>query len=99
MLPRLEAQMERFAPGFRDCVLHRRISAPSDLERMDANLIGGDINGGAVDVGQFLFRPTFRQYATSAPNIFICSSSTPPGGGVHGMCGYNAARLALTRTK
>jgi len=99
MLPRLEAQMERFAPGFRDCVLHRRVSAPADLERMDANLVGGDINGGAVDVGQFLFRPTFRQYATSAPNIFICSSSTPPGGGVHGMCGYNAARLALARTK
>jgi phytoene dehydrogenase-like protein len=99
MLPRLEAQMERFAPGFRDCVLQRRVSAPADLERMDANLVGGDINGGAVDVGQFLFRPTFRQYATSAPNIFICSSSTPPGGGVHGMCGYNAARLALTRTK
>jgi phytoene dehydrogenase-like protein len=95
MLPRLEAQIERFAPGFRDCVLDRRVSAPSDLEQMDANLVGGDINGGAVSVGQFLFRPTFRQYATSAPNVFICSSSTPPGGGVHGMCGYNAARLAL----
>jgi phytoene dehydrogenase-like protein len=95
MLPRLEAQIERFAPGFRDCVLHRRVSQPADLERMDANLVGGDISGGAPDIDQFFFRPTFRQYATSARNVFICSSSTPPGAGVHGMCGYNAAKVAL----
>jgi phytoene dehydrogenase-like protein len=97
MLPRLEAQIERFAPGFRKCVLERRVFAPAALEAMDANLVGGDIGGGAVDLRQFLFRPTRRHYATSASDIYLCSSSTPPGGGVHGMCGYNAARLAVSR--
>lgn len=95
MLPRLEAQIERFAPGFHDCVLARRVFRSADLESMDANLIGGDIGGGAADWRQFLLRPTWRQYATPANDVFICSSSTPPGGGVHGMCGYNAARVAL----
>lgn len=95
MLDRLEDQIERFAPGFRDCVLARRVFSPANLEAMDANLVGGDIGGGAVDLRQFLFRPTWRQYKTSAPNIYLCSSSTPPGGGVHGMCGYNAASMAL----
>jgi len=97
MLPRLEAQIERFAPGFRDCILQRSVLSPTRLESMNANLIGGDIGGGLMNLRQFLFRPTMRYYATSAPNIFICSSSTPPGGGVHGMCGYNAAKLALKR--
>jgi phytoene dehydrogenase-like protein len=97
MLPRIEAQIERFAPGFRDCILERRVFSPSALEAMDANLIGGDIGGGLVNLSQFLFRPTMRYYATSAPDIYICSSSTPPGGGVHGMCGYNAAKLVLKR--
>jgi len=97
MLPRLEAQIERFAPGFRECVLERRVFSPAALEAMDANLIGGDIGGGAVDLRQFLFRPTRRHYATSASDIYLCSSSTPPGGGVHGMCGYHAAKLALSR--
>jgi phytoene dehydrogenase-like protein len=97
MLPRLEAQIERFAPGFRDRVLERRVFAPASLEAMDANLIGGDIGGGAVDLRQFLFRPTWRHYATSVCDLYLCSSSTPPGGGVHGMCGYNAAKLALSR--
>jgi len=97
MLPRLEAQIERFAPGFRDCVLGRRVFSPAALQAMDANLIGGDIGGGLVNLPQFLFRPTMRHYATSARDIYICSSSTPPGGGVHGMCGYNAAKLALQR--
>ena len=97
MLPRLEAQIERFAPGFRDCILARRVFKPADLEAMDANLLGGDIAGGAADWRQFLFRPTWRQYATPDRAIYICSSSTPPGGGVHGMCGYNAANLALSR--
>jgi len=97
MLPRLEAQIERFAPGFRDCILERSVMTPARLESMDANLIGGDIGGGLMNLSQFLFRPTMRYYATSAPEIFICSSSTPPGGGVHGMCGYNAAKLALQR--
>jgi phytoene dehydrogenase-like protein len=97
MLPRLEAQIERFAPGFRDCILQRRVFTPAALESMDANLVGGDIGGGSVDLRQFLFRPTRRHYATSARDIYLCSSSTPPGGGVHGMCGYNAAKLALSR--
>jgi len=97
MLPRIEAQIERFAPGFCDCVLERRVFSPAALEAMDANLIGGDIGGGLANLPQFLFRPTMRYYATSARDIYICSSSTPPGGGVHGMCGYNAAKLALQR--
>jgi len=97
MLPRLEAQIERFAEGFRECVLARKVLTPKSLERMDANLVGGDIGGGAVDLRQFLFRPTRRHYATSARDIYLCSSSTPPGGGVHGMCGYNAAKMALSR--
>jgi phytoene dehydrogenase-like protein len=97
VLSRLEDQIERFAPGFRDCVVARRVFSPADLERMDANLVGGDIGGGVMDIRQFLFRPTWRHYATSAKDIYICSSSTPPGGGVHGMCGYHAAKMALSR--
>jgi phytoene dehydrogenase-like protein len=96
MLEALESQIERFAPGFRDCILARRIFSPRALEEMDANLIGGDISGGAMDLCQFFFRPTWRHYATPARNIYICSSSTPPGGGVHGMCGHNAAKLAAS---
>jgi len=99
VLDKIENQIERFAPGFRDCVLARRVFSPAALESMDANLVGGDINGGAMDAGQFLFRPTARHYATSSPNIYLCSSSTPPGGGVHGMCGYHAAKLALSRLR
>ncbi len=97
MLGRIEKQIERFAPGFGDCVLARRVFDPAALENMDANLVGGDIGGGAMDLGHFLFRPTRHQYATSAKNVYLCSSSTPPGGGVHGMCGYNASKLALSR--
>jgi phytoene dehydrogenase-like protein len=97
MLERLENQIERFAPGFRGCVLARHVFSPAQLERMDANLVGGDIGGGVMDLRQFLFRPTWRHYATSAKHLYICSSSTPPGGGVHGMCGYHAAKLALRR--
>lgn len=97
MLPRLEAQIERFAPGFRDCVLARRVFTPADLEAHDANLVGGDIGGGSVELRQFLFRPTGKTYSTSAADIFLCSSSTPPGGGVHGMCGFHAARRALSQ--
>jgi phytoene dehydrogenase-like protein len=98
-LENLENQIERFAPGFRDCVLARRVFAPADLETMDANLVGGDISGGAMDIRQLLFRPTWRQYRTSVNDVYLCSSSTPPGGAVHGMCGYNAARMALRRLK
>ncbi len=97
MLERLEGQIERFAPGFHECILARRVFSPAQLEDMDANLVGGDVGGGAMDIGQFLFRPTWRHYATSARDIYICSASTPPGGGVHGMCGYHAANRALTR--
>jgi phytoene dehydrogenase-like protein len=97
VLGRLEDQIERFAPGFRECVSARRVFSPTNLETMDANLVGGDIGGGVMDIRQFLFRPTWRHYATSAPDIYICSSSTPPGGGVHGMCGYHAAKMALFR--
>jgi phytoene dehydrogenase-like protein len=99
MLEKLESQIERFAPGFRECVLARRVFSPTDLENMDANLVGGDIGGGAMDIRQFLFRPAMRHYATSARDIYICSASTPPGGGVHGMCGYHAAKMALSRRR
>jgi phytoene dehydrogenase-like protein len=99
VLDKIENQIERFAPGFRDTVLARHVFSPAALETMDANLVGGDINGGVMDIRQFLWRPTRRYYATSSPNLYLCSSSTPPGGGVHGMCGYHAARLAVSRDK
>jgi phytoene dehydrogenase-like protein len=95
VLPRLEGQIERFAPGFCETVLARRIFSTADLEKMDANLVGGDVAGGVIDIRQFLFRPTWRHHATSAKDIYICSASTPPGGSVHGMCGYHAAKAAL----
>jgi phytoene dehydrogenase-like protein len=95
MLSKLEDQIERFAPGFRDTVLARHVLSPSRLERMDANLVGGDITGGVIDFRQMLFRPTPKLYATSTRRVYLCSSSTPPGGGVHGMCGFHAARSAL----
>ena len=97
MLSRLEAQIERFAPGFRETVLARHVLSPSGLESMDANLVGGDIAGGVIDLRQMLFRPTAKLYETSARGVYLCSSSTPPGGGVHGMCGFHAARRALAR--
>src|SRR5690606_23005317 len=90
-------QIERFAPGFGARVIARSTRGPAELERYDANYIGGDINSGLSDLRQLFFRPTLRRdpYATPAPDIFLCSASTPPGGGVHGMCGYWAARSAL----
>jgi phytoene dehydrogenase-like protein len=99
MTERLEAQVERFAPGFRDRILARHVMHPADLERHNPNLIGGDINGGEANLMQLFFRPALRPipYATPNPRLFVCSSSTPPGGGVHGMGGYWAARLALRR--
>lgn len=95
MTSRIEAQIERFAPGFRDCILARYISSPAVLETMDANLQGGDISGGAMTLRQTIFRPTRHSYSTSDPNIYLCSASTPGVGGVHGMCGYHAARVAI----
>ena len=96
MTDAVEAQIERFAPGFRDLVLARHIANSAWFEAHDATYIGGDIGGGANDGAQLLFRPVFgRPYRTPDPTLFLCSASTPPGGGVHGMCGFNAATTAL----
>ena len=98
MTDAIERQIERFAPGFRDCILARSVLTPADLERHNANLVGGDINGGIQDLSQMFLRPTVRMYSTAVKNLYLCSSSTPPGGGVHGMCGFHAARTALRKT-
>jgi len=95
----IEAQIERCAPGFRDVVVARATRDPLDMEAYDANFVGGDINGGLAVLSQLFFRPVaaLDPYATPAPDVFLCSSSTPPGGGVHGMCGWWAAQSALAR--
>jgi phytoene dehydrogenase-like protein len=100
MSERIEAQIERFAPGFRERVLARNVLPPAELERRNRNLVGGDVNGGAATLQQLLVRPAPRPtpYATPADGVYLCSASTPPGGGVHGMCGYLAARAALRRS-
>ncbi len=97
MTARIEAQIERFAPGFSERVLARHVSGPADLERYNPNYVGGDINGGLQDMGQLFTRPTrsLDPYRTPVDGLYLCSSSTPPGGGVHGMCGYWAAQSAL----
>ena len=97
MSGRMEAQIERFAPGFRDVILARSELTSRQLEDRDANLVGGDVNGGAGSARQIIFRPiaSLDPYATPVEGLYICSASTPPGGGVHGMCGHNAARSAL----
>lgn len=97
MTERIEQQIERFAPGFRDRILARHTMNTAALQEHNPNYIGGDINGGAIDITQLFTRPVLRSspYRTSAKGIYICSSSTPPGGGVHGMCGFHAARRAL----
>jgi phytoene dehydrogenase-like protein len=79
-------------------VLARRVSSPAALEAMDANLVGGDINGGELSLRQFVFRPARSNYFTGTRNLYLCSASTPPSGGVHGMCGYHAARMALRQS-
>jgi phytoene dehydrogenase-like protein len=96
----IEGQIERFAPGFRDLVLARVAHGPAELERYDENYVGGDINGGLQDFRQLFGRPVPRlaPYSTPVPGLYLCSSSTPPGGGVHGMCGFHAARAALAGT-
>ena len=93
----IENQIERFAPGFRDLVLARHCYNTADIQAYNANYIGGDINGGVQDIRQMWTRPTPRwnPYATPVKGLYLCSSSTPPGGGVHGMCGYWAAKAAL----
>jgi phytoene dehydrogenase-like protein len=95
MTGRLEAQVERFAPGFRDLILARSTKSPAQLEAENPNLVGGNITGGANSLRQLFFRPTFRLYKTPVKGLFLCSASTPPGAGVHGMCGYHAATQAL----
>jgi phytoene dehydrogenase-like protein len=95
MLPQIEAQIERFAPGFRERILARAVMTPADLELRNPNYVGGDISSGAFDLRQSLIRPTWRTYSTPVRGLYLCSASTPPGVGVHGLCGYFAARRAL----
>ena len=91
----IERQITRFAPDFRDCILSRSISPPAALERWNPNLVGGDLSAGAMNLTQLLFRPTASLYRTPVSGLFLCGASTPPGGGVHGMAGFNAAKVAL----
>jgi phytoene dehydrogenase-like protein len=95
----IENQLERFAPGFRDLVLHRATRNSADYEAYDMNYVGGDINAGRAGLYQSAIGPTpsWSRYKTAADGVYLCSSSTPPGGGVHGMCGMNAAEEALRR--
>lgn len=95
MTEAIESQVERFAPGFRTRILARHTMAPAELESHNANLVGGDITGGAQNLGQFILRPTRMFYRTPLDGVYLCSSSTPPGGAVHGMCGFHAAETAL----
>lgn len=99
MSAQIEAQIERFAPGFRDCILARRCVAADELERYNPNYVGGDIAGGVSDICQLFARPVhlINPYSTPAKGLYLCSASTPPGAGVHGMCGYFAAREALKK--
>ena len=94
LLEIIESQIERFAPGFRDCVLARKSWNPEEMEKWNANLVGGDIGGGALTASQLFLRPSWHMYGTPIRNAFLCSSSTPPGPGVHGMCGFHAAERA-----
>jgi phytoene dehydrogenase-like protein len=97
MSGRIEAQVERFAPGFRDLILERSVRTAADMQRYNPNYVGGDVSGGASTLWQTVLRPTPRwnPYRTALPGVYLCSASTPPGGGVHGMCGAWAARAAL----
>jgi phytoene dehydrogenase-like protein len=99
MTSAIEGQLERFAPGFRDLVLAKHVTTPADFERGNANYVGGDISGGVLDIRQAFMRPTIRRNPYTTPNksIYICSASTPPGAGVHGMCGFWAAHSALKK--
>lgn len=95
MSERIEDQIERFAPGFREIILARKVSTPHTLEKYNPNMVGGNISGGATDISQLFLRPTRQLYSTPLKNLYLCSSATPPGGGVHGMCGFYAAQTAL----
>jgi phytoene dehydrogenase-like protein len=98
MTERIENQIERFAPSFRTRILSRSSMSPAQMESHNANLVGGDITGGVQTLSQLFTRPTIHTYNTPLKNVYICSSSTPPGGGVHGLCGYHAARAALRKS-
>jgi len=100
MTDRIEAQIERFAPGFGDRILERHTHNSVDMEAYNANYVGGDINAGIPDIRQIFTRPLPRlsPYTTPLRDLYLCSSATPPGGGVHGMCGYHAARVALKQS-
>jgi phytoene dehydrogenase-like protein len=95
MLPRIEAQIERFAPGFRKLILARSVMPPAELEAHNANLIGGDISGGSMEFRQMFLRMAARPSTTAPWRVYLCSSSTFPAPGVHGMCGYFAAQACL----
>jgi phytoene dehydrogenase-like protein len=99
MTERIESQIERFAPGFRELILERSVRGPAEMEQYNSNYVGGDINGGVQDLRQLFTRPVVRldPYSTPVEGLYLCSSSTPPGGGVHGMCGYHAAQSAIKR--
>jgi len=101
MTERIERQVERFAPGFRRLILARHTRTAAELEAHNPNCVGGDISGGRQDIRQMLARPVARlvPYATGARGLYLCSSSTPPGGGVHGLCGHYAAGAALRRLR
>ncbi len=97
MTNRIEAQVERFAPGFRKLVLARHTMNTAQLEAHNANIVGGDINAGVPDLRQLVARPTRRLYGTPVKGLYLCSAATPPGGGVHGMCGFFAAKMAMEK--
>jgi phytoene dehydrogenase-like protein len=101
MLETITAQIERHAPGFRDCVLAQHTMNCAAMEAYNPNLVGGDVVGGVTDLGQMFTRPAglWNPYATPNPRVFLCSASTPPGGGVHGMCGYWAAECVRKRVR
>jgi phytoene dehydrogenase-like protein len=101
MTAQIEGQLERFAHGFRERILARSTKTAMEMEQYNSNYVGGDINGGVQDLFQLFTRPTFRfvPYSTAVKGLYLCSSSTPPGGGVHGMCGYFAAQAALDHIK
>ena len=99
MTARIENQIERFAPGFKDLIIQKTTKSPIDMEQYNPNYIGGDIAGGIQDYRQLFTRPdwSLTPYATPTKGLYLCSSSTPPGSGVHGMCGHLAAKIALKR--
>jgi phytoene dehydrogenase-like protein len=95
MTERIEAQVERIAPGYRDTIMARAVRSPAIIEADNPNLAGGDVGGGSNELSNLFLRPTWRRYGTPVSGVHLCSAATPPGGGIHGMCGYHAAMSAL----